>query len=81
MAVTLESTIKRFIGNSADPRPELSEKEAGSSFYVEDTRQIERWNGTTWVQAPVDQHEVDRSEQLALSRRTTELLELILEKL
>lgn len=63
MAVTLEGSIKRFIGLSTDekPRPgsfladgtELTESDipAGSSFLASDTGAVYRWNGIDWLAA------------------------------
>ena len=60
MAVTLESTTRRYIGQSSDQRPGersfdvgsgvVSEDviPAGSSFLESDTGRIYRWSGTSW---------------------------------
>lgn len=59
MAVRLESTIKRYIGNSTDPKPTFgvvidgveitsADLPVGSSFMEADTGHIYRWSGTQW---------------------------------
>lgn len=60
MTVRLESTTRRYIGHSTDPKPQLGKQldgstvEAtdlgpGSSFLEEDTGRVLRWNGSTWT--------------------------------
>ncbi len=56
----LEATIKRFIGDSSERKPQPGEKledgttldlgdlPPGSSFLEEDTGLIARWNGQRW---------------------------------
>lgn len=79
MSVRLETTIRRFVGNSADTKPELDMRDAGSSFLEEDTGKISRWNGRTWTNpAPGDDPLSLIADQLNM---TNELLQLILEKL
>ena len=79
MAVRLETTIKRFVGNSTDEKPSLAQSDAGSSFLEEDTGQIARWNGNTWT-APAPQ--ADPLAALVEGQtRTNELLEAILAQL
>lgn len=61
MAVTLEGSIKRYIGLSSDAKPEIGDREvdgeeltranlpAGSSFLEADTGVVYRWNGSEWI--------------------------------
>jgi len=56
MTVTLESTIKRYIGLSTDEKPvgDFANGEVlpvGSSFLETDTSRIYRWTGQLWVSA------------------------------
>lgn len=48
MAVRLESTIKRFVGSSADQKPQ-DDIPAGSSFLEGNTGAIFRWDGRAWM--------------------------------
>lgn len=45
----LETTIKRFIGNSTEQLPELEQRDAGSTVLLEDTGKVVRWTGKAWV--------------------------------
>ena len=68
MAVTLEGSIKRYIGASTDTKPSVgrqfdgttiaaTELPAGSSFLERDTGIIYRWNGESWAIPPPDINE------------------------
>ena len=70
MAVRLEGSIKRFIGESRDEKPIpgqtifdpvrntsllIADIPAGSSFLETDTGIIWRWTGYKWSSAPADE--------------------------
>lgn len=82
MTVRLESSIRRYVGLSTDPKPigysgiVADPIPAGSSFLETDTGDIWRWNGTEWTA-----HEsIEASEWLAAIygelRQLRELTEL-----
>lgn len=57
MAVKLEGTIRRYIGQSTDdkPMPDVGENfAAGSSFMETDTGTIYRYDGAAWRAATID---------------------------
>lgn len=61
--VTLEGTIKRFVGLASDVKPQSTSANPlppGSSFLESDTGVIARFNGTQWRVAEPDyaQHEL-----------------------
>lgn len=64
MAVTLETSNRRYIGASTDTKPVLLADTAGdkpipagSSFLENDTGKIFRWDGVEWkhYEAPIDE--------------------------
>ena len=72
MAVRLVSATKRFIGSSADEKPLLEPRDAGSTFLATDTRTMHYWTGTEWQAAP---SESPSSSDSYLSAILTELQE------
>lgn len=64
MAITLETSIKRFIGASTDAKPHVGDANAdgslvtsrdlpvGSTLYLKDLGIIERWDGDQWSRDP-----------------------------
>lgn len=58
--VTLEGSIKRFVGLSSDVKPQSTPDAlipAGSSFLESDTGAIARFTGTEWrIASPEDAH-------------------------
>jgi hypothetical protein len=85
VAIRLESTTRRFIGLSTDPRPVsgaqadgaiAAEIPVGSSLLLTDTWEIERWDGTAWRHSARSEEIAERLDaQLAVMREIKDLLE------
>lgn len=79
MTVRLEGSAKRYVGLSSDTKPELEAKDAGSSYFAEDTGLVSRWTGRTWAD-PSPRQDLSQ-ELLAAVQRSNDLLEQIAESL
>ena len=78
MAVTLEGSIKRWVGHSDDIKPTEADATipAGSSFLESDTGHILRWNGDAWVFVVSDETVVLLGAILDTLEQIKDLLEL-----
>ncbi len=83
MAVKLESTTKRWLGESTDIKPGVVTTEIippGSSFLETDTGRIYRWDGSQWtVHIPEDEQLAVLEMMLVELVRARVLLEYFLE--
>ena len=81
MAVKLESTIKRWFGDSTDPKPApglvqangntigVADVPVGSAFFEEDTGRVYRWNGSSWTIPSVQDETLLVLEEILLEQR------------
>jgi hypothetical protein len=82
MAVQQTGTIRRYIGLSTDPEPQLTTTDripAGSELFFTDTFQTARFDGATWrhqEQADGETVEVLREVVVVLQEIKTLLIEL-----
>lgn len=79
----LETSIKRYIGDSSERKPLPGELQAdntillatdlpsGSSFFEEDTGFVSRWTGYVWTTAPPER----ATEELTVLKEILSLLE------
>lgn len=79
MAVTLEGSIKRWIGRSDDIKPTEADGviPPGSSYMESDTGRILRWNGDVWT--PVESTNDDTVSMLSAILSTLEQIKDLLE--
>ena len=89
MAVRLEGSIKRWIGDSTDRKPSIgtavdadrqvytaSDLVPGSSFLEADTGRIYRWTGEHWVAAQESESTLILGAILSVLGEIKELIEL-----
>lgn len=86
MAVWLEKTVKRFIGNSQDTKPFVgvqaddtvvrsTDLPIGSTLFEEDTGDLYRWNGSQWT-LPPDEENFQRALLMEFKAMRVELVAL-----